>query len=243
MPTGGNRLGGGFYRNSPVAGHWADFVTRDLVGTIDGSFRTLAAPESRVVTGHSMGGYGAIHLAMEHPGTFSAAYAMSPCCLAPVEDLGFGNTSWQETATFDEVADLDRAIEERRFWAVAAQAIAAAFLPDRDAAPLFVDLPFRIERGETVLEPEEYADYLEAFPVARVDERRGNLLALRGLALDTGILDQFLHIPAGVRMFSEELSEWRIPHRMELYDGDHRGEVGRRLEEVVFPWIAARLGE
>ena len=29
MPTGSNGLGGGFYRNSPVAGGWCDFVAGD----------------------------------------------------------------------------------------------------------------------------------------------------------------------------------------------------------------------
>ena len=29
MPNGVNQLGGGFYRNSPVSGNWADFIAND----------------------------------------------------------------------------------------------------------------------------------------------------------------------------------------------------------------------
>jgi hypothetical protein len=42
MPDANSRLGGGFYTNSPVSGGWADFVVRDLVGYIDGHYRTQA---------------------------------------------------------------------------------------------------------------------------------------------------------------------------------------------------------
>ena len=94
MPNGGNRYGGGFYMDSPTSGNWATYITRDLVGYVDARYRTRPNAASRAVVGHSMGGYGAIHLSMERPGVFGVAYAMSPCCLAPVEDVGFGNVAW-----------------------------------------------------------------------------------------------------------------------------------------------------
>jgi enterochelin esterase-like enzyme len=63
MPNGGNKYGGGYYRNSPVSGNWGDYVADDLVGFVDDNFRTLAGADSRALVGHSMGGYGALNLA------------------------------------------------------------------------------------------------------------------------------------------------------------------------------------
>ena len=38
--SGRNALGGSFYVNSPVTGAWEDYVVRDVVGFIDGRYRT-----------------------------------------------------------------------------------------------------------------------------------------------------------------------------------------------------------
>lgn len=241
MPTGGNRYGGGFYRDSPVSGRWAEFVAEDLVRTIDGSFRTLARAGGRALTGHSMGGYGAIHISMERPGVFASAYAMSPCCLDPVEDLGFGNSSWRQTYAFETEEEMEAALEAGELYGVAAMGIAAAFTPDPDNPPFYVDFPFEVVRGEVVLQQDEFSAYRGRYPVARIGETRAALLALRGLALDYGVGDQFQHIPAGTRELSRRLAEARVPHRLEVYAGDHRQQLKERLETVVFPYLGALL--
>lgn len=64
MPNGGNQYGGGFYRNSPVSGRWGDYIVDNLVGFVDAEFRTQASEDYRAIAGHSMGGYGALHLVM-----------------------------------------------------------------------------------------------------------------------------------------------------------------------------------
>ena len=101
MPEAGNRLGGGYYRNSPVSGNWEDLIADELVAFVDASYRTVPERGSRAVVGHSMGGYGAIHLGMERPDVFGTAYAMSPCCLAAEEDLGQGNPAWLDVRELD----------------------------------------------------------------------------------------------------------------------------------------------
>lgn len=241
MPDGGNRYGGGFYRNSPVAGKWEDFVAVDLVDFVDASFRTLARPGGRAVVGHSMGGYGAVHLGMERPDRFSVAYAMSPCCAAPVDDLGFGNDAWKRAYRMETPEAIDQALEGNDFYPVAALGVLAAFSPAPGKPPLFVDFPFEVVRGEVVLDQAEYARYLAAFPLYRVAETRDALTRLRALALDYGIGDQFLHIPEASRELSHRLAELRVPHRFEVYDGDHRKQLPERLESVVLPYVAAAL--
>jgi enterochelin esterase-like enzyme len=241
MPDGFNIYGGGFYRNSPVSGNWGDFVTDDLVRFTDERYRTLARAGGRALAGWSMGGYGAIHLAMERPGLYSVVYAISPCCLAPVEDLGFGNDAWQRAYRFEGEADLQAAMEARDFYAVAGIGVLTAFSPAPEAAPFFVDFPFVIERGQVVPEDGVFDAYVARFPLSQVAQHRDALAGLRAFGMDYGVDDQYAHIPTATRQFSLRLSELRIPHRLEVYDGDHREHVAERLESIVLPFIASAL--
>lgn len=75
----------------------------------------------------------------------------------------------------------------------------------------------------------------------RLDEKRNALVGLRGLALDYGIGDQFLHIPTATAEVSRTLAELRIPHLLDVYEGDHRQQLSERLETTVFPWVGRRL--
>lgn len=241
MPDARNRFGGGFYVNSPVAGRWQDYVAEEIVGLIDSSFRTIADRESRAAVGHSMGGYGAIRLGMDRSDVFGVVFAMSPCCLDAVEDIGPANASaWNSAIRFKTYEDVDAVMAAREFYPVAIMGLLISAFPHADV-PLGTKFPFQRTRGELVpLEP-LYSQWLETFPIRSIDEKRDNLLSLRGLAIDYGYSDQFTHIPAASEAFSRELSEERIPHLVEAYRGDHRQEVPERLERVVFPWVVARL--
>jgi S-formylglutathione hydrolase FrmB len=53
------------------------YVTRDLVGWVDKTYRTKASRDSRAIAGLSMGGYGALMLAMRHTDEFAAAASHS----------------------------------------------------------------------------------------------------------------------------------------------------------------------
>ena len=66
MPDGGR----GFYTDSATepAGAFETFIVRDLVGFVDRTFQTRANREGRVISGLSMGGFGAVKLALKHPG-------------------------------------------------------------------------------------------------------------------------------------------------------------------------------
>ena len=60
-----------------VQEHYADYVARDLVRHIDSTYRTVADRQHRGIAGLSMGGYGAVSLALTHPDVFSAAASHS----------------------------------------------------------------------------------------------------------------------------------------------------------------------
>ncbi len=56
---------------------YEDYVTRDLVAHVDLSFRTIAERRGRGSGGLSMGGFGALQLAMRHQDLFAAAASHS----------------------------------------------------------------------------------------------------------------------------------------------------------------------
>jgi enterochelin esterase-like enzyme len=56
---------------------WEDFVARDLVRAIDARYRTLPAGAGRGIGGLSEGGYGAINIALHHPGEFRVVESWS----------------------------------------------------------------------------------------------------------------------------------------------------------------------
>lgn len=241
MPNGGNKYGGGFYRNSPVSGRWADFIADDLVGHIDREFSSLPDETSRAIVGHSMGGYGALNLAMTRPGVFSVVWALSPCCLAANDDLSFGNNAWRRVAAIGGSDDLEDLLASRDFYPIALLGIVTAFSPDVHASPIYGDLPFDIVRGEVVLDDVSFDRYRDALPVRQVRKARDDLRRLRGLALGVGLGDQFLHIPTGTLEFSQRLGAERIPHLLDVYAGDHRQNVAERLEQMILPWVVERL--
>lgn len=55
---------------------WGDYVARDLVAEVDAHFKTRAARDGRALAGVSMGGHGALSLALGHPDRFRAAVSL-----------------------------------------------------------------------------------------------------------------------------------------------------------------------
>ncbi|MDQ3333852.1 MAG: esterase family protein [Myxococcota bacterium] len=53
------------------------YITKDLISFVDATYRTIATREGRAIAGLSMGGFGALHLAMRHPDLFAAAASHS----------------------------------------------------------------------------------------------------------------------------------------------------------------------
>ena len=53
-------------------------VINELIPLIDSTYKTLANRESRMISGYSMGGYGALRYALAYPELFSACALLSP---------------------------------------------------------------------------------------------------------------------------------------------------------------------
>jgi S-formylglutathione hydrolase FrmB len=64
--------------------HYDDYIAFDVVHHVDAKYRSMPLSSRRALGGLSMGGYGAIMLALQYPGTFSAAASHSGV-LSPME--------------------------------------------------------------------------------------------------------------------------------------------------------------
>lgn len=73
MPDGGR----GFYTDAEVGMAWETALVNDLIGYVDRIFHTRASREGRCLGGLSMGGYGAVKLALKHPDLFCSAASHS----------------------------------------------------------------------------------------------------------------------------------------------------------------------
>jgi len=74
---------------------WArydDYVARDVVAWADSAFRTVRARESRAIAGLSMGGYGAVTIALAYPDVFAVAASHSGV-LSPLLLSGSGRSA------------------------------------------------------------------------------------------------------------------------------------------------------
>lgn len=73
MPDGGR----GFYCDGIEGAKWETSIVRDLVNYVDKIFPTKANRTGRAIGGLSMGGYGAVKLAMKYPDLFCSANSHS----------------------------------------------------------------------------------------------------------------------------------------------------------------------
>jgi S-formylglutathione hydrolase FrmB len=70
---------GSWYFDSPIDSsiRYESYITKELVPYVDANFSTKANPKSRAITGLSMGGHGALYLAIRHSDLFGAAGSTS----------------------------------------------------------------------------------------------------------------------------------------------------------------------
>ncbi|NTS41424.1 esterase family protein [Flavisolibacter sp. BT320] len=70
---------GSWYWDSPVDSsfRYETYVAKELVQWVDAKYKTIKDRKGRAITGLSMGGHGALYLAIRHPEVFGAAGSMS----------------------------------------------------------------------------------------------------------------------------------------------------------------------
>lgn len=241
MPNENTLYGGSFYTNSTLTGNWADFVAKDLVPYIDRHFRTLANRESRGISGHSMGGHGALKAGMLFPSVFSSVYAFSPAM------VGFANEFSGSNPSFKNLQDLEsrEALQKSNdFFAMAFVAISRAYSPNPLKPPFYTDFPYTY-KGDSLLTNEAVLEkWRQQTPYFMADKYADSLRQLKALKFDWGRNDELSHIPVTCLQFSKKLEQLGIKHYAEEYIGTHGSVIltddGRALNEML-PFFDANL--
>jgi S-formylglutathione hydrolase FrmB len=215
--------GASYYANSVIAGNVEDFIVQDLVGYIDDHYRTIPSRHHRAISGHSMGGYGCMHLALRHPDVFGATAPMS------------GFHDWE---IYMEV--IRPVILEQNdgppydywppggFYTAAMFTLASVFSYNPDNPPFYFDLPLDSD-GEFV---EEVMDRLMLHDCRYLATELQRDLAIY---LDCGIqddVDDFAAYPTNVS-FDQTLDELGLPHETYFFDGDHDDFLEDRVTRII----------
>jgi len=229
-PDSYNKFLGSKYTNSSVTGNWEDFITQDVVHYVDTHFRTLATRESRGIAGISMGGYGALKIAMKHPDLFCAVYSVNGAYLVFEQDY-----------LITEKEALIEASQQKNFSlfsglaVLSAVASAPAFAPNPSALPFFGDFPIT-ESGDLI--DSTWERWLQHDPFTLLSSHKNNLIQLSAIRFDCGKSDIYF---SSNTVFSNALSELGIDHTFLSYEGDHTNKVDQRMKSEVFPFFSEYL--
>lgn len=143
FPDASNKLGGGWYLDSPTTGGYETYIVRELVNYVDTRFRTIPQRDSRGITGCSMGGDGAAHLGLKYPDIFSVMAAIS----APY-DWANPESEREDPKLFTRVPKDVTDFASLPFMEQVYISRAAAAAPNPDNPPFYLDMPFVIS-GDT----------------------------------------------------------------------------------------------
>lgn len=242
FPDSYTALGGNQFVNSPAIGRYADYICDELVPLVDREFRTIPEHAARAVFGKSSGGFGALHLAMQRPGVFSAVASHAGDC-------GFDRIYPRDfPVCCDQLAAFEGDAEAfvRWFWrtqrpgreafhALMILCLAASYSPD-PGQPLGLGLPFDLET--CLLDREVWSRWLDFDPVQAVNRYADELRSLKGMWIDAGDRDQYF-IHYGTRELHRKLGELAIDHHFEEFEGSHSG-MDWRFDHSL-PWLVKRL--
>ena len=229
MPNAYNRFKGSMYSSSTTIGDWETFVAKELVTYIDSHYRTIPKAESRGLAGHSMGGYGTIRLGMKYPEVWSAIYMLSACCME-----GTVNSNTEFMKSVEAITSLDQ-LEGASFGAIATFASAAAWAPNPNNPPFYLDLPF----ANGGVRPEIVAKFEANRTLYTIEQYIPNLKKLKAIGMDAGLQDY--GISNSTKNLHNLLEDYQIAHMYESYEGDHLNHIADRIRTKTLPFFSEHL--
>ena len=228
-------LGGNQYLNSAGVGRYADYLIQELIPLVDSEFDTRDDAGGRAVFGKSSGGYGAMALAMLHPGVWGAVASHAG-------DVGFDRVYGPEFPVAARIlgqvdGDIERFIH--RFWhreklnwqefqVMMVLCLAASYDPDPDK-PRAIRLPFDLHTCR--IDAERWQQWQRFDPLDLIERYADRLRDLKALWIDVGSRDQY-HIQFGSRQLHQRLDELGVRHHFEEFDGTHSG-IDWRLDHSL----------
>lgn len=214
IPNAVNIFGGHFYVNSPVTGNWENFIIEDLVNFIDKAYRTLPKPESRGICGHSMGGFGALNLAMLYPDIFGITKHSPLTGEKYAETFLEKQQALSKMQEYKALADLlyygfHKLLILEDYQTSFCFAYGAAFSPNPDTNPPYINYLYERKDGRIIRNEKNWKAYESGFGnlEEKVAAYRNNFLSLKAIYIDSGRLYLVLRI---IRQKQHQAQTFRI---------------------------------
>jgi enterochelin esterase-like enzyme len=228
-------FGGSQFVDGSYFGPHASVIVREMMPTLSEKLGIRRWG----VFGRSSGAFGALRLAMDFPGVFSAVAAHSadlgfatiyPSDLLAIPDrLRRFDSSWQKFVNHSLQSVKLSGGDIHVLMLIAM----AGFYSPRGSS---IDLPIDLHTGELI--EEVWQRWLAADPVMRVAQSREALHSLKYLYVECGLRDQY-KLLYGARRLRRQLEEAQIAHRYEEFDDDHSGTDYRY--DISLPEMVQRL--
>ncbi len=257
LVDGNTFLGGSFYVNSPINGNWEEYIVYDIVQYIDKNYKTIPSLNSRAIAGNSMGGFGALHIAMNNPDIFGMVYSLSPGLF---DVNGILNSRF--LTSYQNISEIQKVISEffnepdkneiERYKYLTANlrygpyegylkgfllAYGSAFCPDSELeTPPFFYLP-DTSVTETNINDKQFKCWINGFGgwEEKIMKHHSNLKRIK-IILDCGLNDGW--ITDGTKYVSNLLEQNQIKVKTLWFDGGHTDRLNIRLKEYMLPSIS-----
>jgi S-formylglutathione hydrolase FrmB len=242
LPDCFTALGGNQYIDSAALGNWAEFLTTEMLATIESKYRVKKGREHRGLFGKSSGGYGAIIHGMIYSDYWGAVACHSGdmgfdrCYLSEMPGV-LMRLSNHEDGVAGFMAKAQSAKKVGDLHTMMMLAMAATYDPD-PKAPFGVQLPVTTDTCELI--EERWQKWLAWDPVTMIEREnvQRNLKSLKGLYIDCGSQDQY-KLLFGTRQLVKRLESLDIAHRYEEFTDTHTA-VDYRMDESL-PYLYGAL--
>lgn len=233
FPDGSSKLGGSQYINSPVLGHYMDYICDELTSFIDNNFHTHCSPAFRGIAGHSSGGFGALVTGMLRPDVFQFICSAAGDAFYEVLYLPIIKFIINE---LDAAGGVNPFIDwflnhpnptttgSKKFETMMMLAMAPCFAPNPNKPQLYGDLFFDLKTGAII--DEVWEKYLAWDPLRMIDKYATALQSLRWIRLEAGLQDEYA-LQWGHRQIAAKLAKMNIPYQLDEYPGGHSGHYWR----------------
>lgn len=237
-------FGGSQYINSSYLGRHSDHIVDELIPFVESHYPVLQGAASRAVFGRSSGGYGALRLALDRPGSFAAVGCHSgdmgfdllyrrdlvDLCYALARHSGNVPAYLQALRKAPKIAGKDVHI-------LMLLGMAATYSPDVQSADGY-RLPIDPITG--ALDEATWQRWLAHDPVVMLENKAplDALKQLKYLYLDCGNKDQY-HLHFGMRQLKQKLAGQGIHHQVFEFDDNHSGTSYRY--DVSLPLLSQAL--
>ncbi|HET6556754.1 MAG TPA: alpha/beta hydrolase-fold protein [Prolixibacteraceae bacterium] len=199
---------GSFYTNSALYGNYEDYIANDLMQEVAANYKIYKGRAKWSIMGHSMGGYGAMKIALKYPQKFIGVSALS----GPLNVTYFNEMLPVLQSEHGAAAPYDFTYEGN--FTKLVYSMAGAFSPNPGAAvPVLFPVNTEGNMDHTILQKWE-----DHNPIQLIRQWKGN----PSMAIHTycGDKDEF-KLATPNKMFSDTLDKYQLPH---TYTQDPNGE-------------------